>query len=222
MSDHWQKFLGEAVGTGALIFVGAGSVLSHTMTGGTLGTVGIALAHGFVVLVMVYALGHISGAHINPAVTIAAVATRRMGVPQGVAFIVAQLAGAIVGAWLLTLAFPAAPLEAHMGAPALAAFVGRKAGFVLEAALTGILVWTIFGATDRKAHPAAAGVAIGLAVALGVLVAGPLTGAALNPARSFGPAFIANFWMNHWLYWAGPVVGALIAAFVYRAATSKE
>lgn len=222
MSEQWQKFLAEAVGTGALIFVGAGAVLSHITTGSSLGTVGIALAHGFIILVMVYALAHISGAHINPAVTIAAVATRRLSVPRGVGYIMAQLAGAIVGAWLLTLVFPSAPVEANMGAPALAGFVGRKAGFILEATLTGILVWTVFGATDKKAHPAAAGVAIGLAVALGVLVAGPLTGAALNPARSFGPAFIANFWANHWLYWAAPVTGALLAAFAYRAVTTKE
>lgn len=214
---QWQKLAAEAAATGTLILAGAGAVLTNTAFPGSLGGVGIALAHGLAILVMVYAVAHISGAHINPAVTIAMWALRKIKTAEGVLYIIAQLVGAAIAAWLLILIYPdGAIASTHTGAPALASFVTPAVGVLVEALLTAVLVWTILGVTDDRAPKGFAGLAIGLAVTLGLLVGASLTGAALNPARSFGPALVSGFWVNHWVYWAGPVLGALVAAYAYR------
>lgn len=209
--------LAEAVGALALIFLGAGSIIADEITGGQVGLTGIALAHGLAIATMVAAVGHISGGHFNPAVTLGFVATRRMSVGTGIAYIVAQLIGASVGALLLTAAFPEAAAQAvRLGTPALAPGVSAGTGIVVEAVLTFFLIFVIFGvAVDPRGPRAMAPLAIGLVITMDILGGGILTGGAMNPARAFGPALFAGAWANHAVYWIGPIIGGVLAAWVY-------
>lgn len=216
----WNASLAEAVGTFTLIFIGAGSILADHLTGGQVGLVGIAFAHGLAIGTMVLALGAVSGGHFNPAVTVGFLVTGRQPLGRGLAYIVAQLLGASVAALLLTAAFPEATRQTvHLGTPVLAAGVTAGVGIVVEAVLTFLLVFVIFGtAVDPRGPTAVAGLAIGLVITMDILAGGALTGAAMNPARAFGPALFSNFWENHIVYWVGPLWGAAAAALLYHRA----
>jgi len=207
----------EAVGALALIFLGAGSIIADQITGGKVGLVGIAFAHGLAIVTMVAAAGHVSGGHFNPAVTLGFVATRRMPVGTGITYILAQLVGASVGGLLLTAVFPeAARMAVNLGTPALGRGVSAGTGIVVEAVLTFFLVFVIFGvAVDARGERAIAPLAIGLVIVMDILGAGVLTGAAMNPARAFGPALFSGFWANHAVYWIGPFIGGVLGAWVY-------
>ncbi len=207
----------EAVGALALIFLGAGSIIADQITGGKVGLVGIAFAHGLAIATMVAAAGHVSGGHFNPAVTLGFVATRRMPVGTGITYILAQLVGASVGGLLLTAVFPeAARMAVNLGTPALGRGVSAGTGIVVEAVLTFFLVFVIFGvAVDARGERAIAPLAIGLVIVMDILGAGVLTGAAMNPARAFGPALFSGFWANHAVYWIGPFIGGVLGAWVY-------
>lgn len=212
----WQKFISEAVATFALVFVGAGAVLANEVSGDGFGFLGVALAHGLVLLAMTYAVYHLSGAHINPAVTIALWATGKVKTGVGFGYIVAQLVGSVVAALLLKVVFPGIAMEGFLGDTSLAPGVTPGAGILVEAILTFFLVFAVFGTiVDKRGSAHHAGLVLGATLALGNLLGGPLTGGALNPARSFGPAFLSNHWMLHYVYWVGPVLGGLVAAFVY-------
>ncbi|MBI4466919.1 MAG: MIP family channel protein [Acidobacteria bacterium] len=217
-----QKALAEFIGTLALIFIGAGSICADKLTGGGVGLVGIALAHGLTIAVMVSAIGHISGGHINPAVTFGALAAKKISPREAAVYWLAQLAGGVVGAGLLGVAFDDATREAvHWGAPALAGHLWAPVGGMLvEAVLTFFLVFVVFATAidDRGAFKAVAGFAIGMVITFDILAGGPLTGAAMNPARAFGPALLAGFWANHWVYWVGPLLGGLLAGLLYSEA----
>lgn len=212
-----RSALAEALGALALIFLGAGSIIADQITAGKVGPVGIALAHGLAIATMVAAAGHVSGGHFNPAVTLGFVATRRMPVGTGITYVLAQLLGASVGALLLTAVFPeAARIAVNLGTPALGQGVSAGTGIVVEAVLTFFLVFVIFGvAVDARGERAMAPLAIGLVVVMDILGAGVLTGAAMNPARAFGPALFSGFWANHAVYWIGPFIGGVLAAWVY-------
>ncbi len=212
-------FAAELVGTFTLTFIGAGAIIN-----GQAGLVGVALAHGLALAMAVYATGHISGGHINPAVTIAMLTRGRIAPPAAVAYIVAQLLGALLAAAALSALFPGANEAAADGpGPRLGATLGSLSSgdnaitvLVIEAILTFLLVTTIFGvAVDDRKPSNVYGFAIGLTVAFDILCAGPLTGASMNPARSFGPALVGGHWDIHWVYWVGPIVGAIVAAQVY-------
>ncbi len=209
--------LAEAVGTFALIFIGAGSIIANQLSGGKVGVVGIALAHGLAIATMVAATGHLSGGHLNPAVTGGFMVTRRLPVGVGVAYILAQLAGASVGGLLLTAAFPEGARRAvSLGTPTLDPTVTAGVGIVVEAILTFLLVFVIFGvAVDSRGAGSSAWLAIGLVIAMDILAGGALTGAAMNPARAFGPALFSGNWANHLVYWVGPGLGGGLAAWVY-------
>lgn len=215
--------LAEAVGTFALIFIGAGAVIADQLSGGRVGITGIALAHGLAIATLVSATGHLSGGHLNPAVTAGFVAARRLTVRQGSRYVMAQLVGASVGALLLTAAFPeAARQAAHLGTPALARGITSGAGIVVEAILTFLLVFVIFGvAVDARGPRAIAPLMIGLVITMDILAAGALTGAAMNPARAFGPALFSGFWRNQFVYWVGPLLGGVLAAWVYESVLSR-
>jgi MIP family channel proteins len=167
---------------------------------------------------MVSAAGHLSGGHFNPAVTGAFVATGRMAVGTGLAYVAAQLVGALLGAFFLMAAFPEAVRKtAMLGVPALAQGVSSGTGIVVEAILTFFLVFVIFGtAVDARGPKAAGGLFIGLVIAMDILAGGALTGAAMNPARAFGPAFFAGVWTNHAVYWIGPLLGGIVAGWLYH------
>jgi aquaporin Z len=212
-ADAARRAAAEFVGTFALIFVGAGSIMFAQFSG----LVGIALAHGLVIAVMASAVGHISGGHFNPAITIAFVLTRRMAPALGAVYVVTQLAAAIVGALTLRAVFPEGT-NLDQGAPVLAQEVSPGNGLLLEAILTFFLVWVVFAtaADPRGAFTSIAGLAIGLTITFDILVGGPLTGAAMNPARAFGPQLVQDVWSDGWVYYVGPIVGGAVAGLVYE------
>jgi aquaporin Z len=216
----WEQAVAEVVGTFALVFIGAGSVVILSAAVGPGGVVGIALAHGMVLAVMVSNLGHISGAHFNPAVTISAWVVGKIETIRAGVYIVAQLAGAAAGALLLRLALPESIWKgASLGATLLNHQVGITAGkgVLIEAVLTFFLVFTVFAAAidDRGVFKAIAGLSIGFVLIFDILMGGLLTGASMNPARSFGPALVAGKWTDFWVYLIGPVTGGIIAGALY-------
>ena len=183
-----------------------------TERGGSLGTTGIAVAFGLAVMVTVYAIGHVSGAHINPAVTIAFAASRHFSAREVVAYVPSQLAGAIAAALVLRLAWEGTPAALGATVPSL----DTVPAFLYEVVLTAFLMFVIMAvATDTRAVGAAAAIAIGGTVALAALVGGDVTGASLNPARSFGPALVAAEWDDFWVYVAGPIAGAVAGVVLY-------
>lgn len=211
-----KKFIAEFIGTFALIFIGAGSVAINHMTGGTSGLTGIALAHGLTIAVMVTATMAISGGHLNPAVTIALLCTRKTDLPSAISYIIAQCLGAIFAAFLLRLCLPLTALSAvNFGTPSLAPEVSASMGLLTEIILTFFLMFVIMGTAVDSRAPKMGGLFIGLAVTLDIFVGGPLTGAAMNPARYLGPAVIAGDLQNFWLYWVGPIAGAILAGVIY-------
>jgi MIP family channel proteins len=214
-ADILRRSLAEFIGTFALVFVGAGAVLSAGPDQGA-GTLEIALAHGLVIGVMVSALAHISGGHFNPAVTLAFLLTRRLSVVLGAAYFAVQLGGAALAALLLRWIFPDAQ-EATLGAPALGPGIEQGGALVVEAVLTFFLVWVVFAtlADPRGSYTAIAGLAVGFVVAFDTLMGGPITGAAVNPARAFGPELVANVWDDFWIWYVGPLAGGAIAALLY-------
>ena len=215
----WRKVTAEFIGTAALIFIGAGSIIMNQYTGGGVGLVGIALAHGLTIAVMVSCVGHISGGHLNPAVTAAFLATGRMSPREGAGYIGAQLSGGIFGALLLKHCFPAAAVAAaNFGTPLLAEGVSVSAGIMIELILTFLLVFTVFAtAVDPQgAFKSIAGYGIGTIITIDILAGGPLTGASMNPARTFGPAVAGHIWTHHLVYWIGPVAGGVLAGLLYH------
>ncbi|WP_406659797.1 MIP/aquaporin family protein [Methanolobus sp. ZRKC3] len=217
MNESMRKYLAEFVSTFALVFVATGAVATDNMSNGSLGLIGIAVASGLIVMAMVYATKHISGAHINPAVTIAMFMTRKIGAIDSVSYIIAQISGAIIASLMVLTIFPGAVADVNLGATSLASEIDIRAGIMVEATLTFMLVFTIFGsAIDKRAPKGFAGFAIGVAVLLAILVGGPITGASMNPARSFGPALAAGYWANQAVYWIGPIIGGTIAALLYE------
>jgi aquaporin Z len=211
--DVLRRAVAEFVGTFALVFVGVGAIA----TGAQSGLVGIALAHGLVIAVMASAVGHISGAHFNPAVTLGFLVTRRMNVLLGAVYVVTQLLAAVLAMLLLQVIYPEeANLEA--GVPQVNELVDPWQGALLEAVLTFFLVWVIFAtaADPRGTFKSIAGLAIGLTITLDILIGGPVTGAALNPARAFGPELVENVWDDAWVYYVGPLAGGALAALGYE------
>jgi aquaporin TIP len=217
-----RKLLAEFVGTFALIFIGAGSIVAvgNEITGITpgAGLVTIALAHGLAIGTMVTAVGHVSGGHFNPAVSVAAWVTRRLTTLELFAYLVAQFAGGIVGAAVLRLVVPPDSWEpAVLGATLVASTISDAQAITIEAVLTFFLVWVVFGtAIDPEgAFAKIAGLAIGFVIAMDIMMGGPFTGASMNPARSLGPAVVAGEYTGVWVYFIGPVIGAALAAVSY-------
>ena len=224
-----QKLVAEFIGTFTLIFIGAGAICADAYMkaggGAGAGLLAIAAAHGLAIAIMVTAVGHISGGHLNPAVTIGFWVCRRLSTFHALAYWLAQLAGATFAAYLLSVILPESVWRpAALGTPDLAADFTRVHGMALEAALTFLLVFVVFAtAADAKgAFDKIAGFAIGLTITMDILLGGPFTGAAMNPARAFGPALVARHWMNHGVYWVGPLVGGVVAGFLYNALYLRE
>ena len=214
--DAPRRAAAEFVGTFALVFVGAGSIAVSPLV--DTGLVGIALAHGLVIAVMASAVGHISGAHFNPAVTFGFLVTRRMEPLLAVVYWAAQLVGATLAALLLHVVLAGDAFALEAGVPQLGDDIGAGAGLVIEVVLTFLLVWVIFAtaADPRGTFKSIAGLAIGLTVTLDILMGGPLTGAAMNPARAFGPQLVENVWTDGWVYYVAPLLGGALAAFAYE------
>lgn len=218
-----KALLAEFVGTFALTFVGVGAIASNHIINGDSGLVGIALAHGLTLAVMVSATAAISGGHINPAITFGALITGKINITNAIGYIIAQCLGAIVAASMIQLSMPTAALAAvSFGTPALGPGVTASMGLIMEIILTFFLAFVVFGtAMDRRA-PKVGGLFIGLTVALDILIGGPITGAAMNPARYFGPALLGGGLQHFWLYWIGPFVGSGLAALIYHNVLEEE
>lgn len=230
MSAHLsRRVLAELIGTALLVFFGAGSVVAAVIAGGgrldyaALGFVG--LSFGLVIAIAVYGFGTTSGAHINPAVSIALAVVRRFPWREVPAYIVAQLVGGVLGGVLIVAVFGSRATQiGGVGLTAVNPGVGYGQGMAAEAVGTFLLLLAIMAlAVDRRAPPGPSGLVIGLAVATGIFVVGPITGGSLNPARTFGPYVVNSFfggvtpWRQFWVYVVGPVVGAVLAALVYVA-----
>ncbi len=211
--DWYRRAVAEFVGTFALIFIGAGAIL---VTNGQ-DIVATAFAHGLVIGVMASAVGHISGGHFNPAVTFGFVVTRRMALPLAAAYWVTQLVAAVVAALALRAVFPDT-VNLDQGVPTVNPAVSAGSGVLVEAILTFFLVWVIFAtaADERGAFKSIAGLAIGFTITLDILMGGPITGAAMNPARAFGPELVQGVWDDWWVYWIGPLAGGGLAALLYE------
>lgn len=205
-----RRSVAEYVGTFTLIFIGGGAGIVSGQD-----VVAVALANGLAIGIMVSNLGHISGGHFNPAITAGFLATRRITPVLAVAYWASQLLGAISAAFLLRFLFNQDAVK-FLAAPTVHTTDGRA--FVLEAILTVFLVWAVWAtAVDpRGAFKSIAGLAIGLTITMDVFVGGRVTGAAMNPARALGPELAGNQWSGWWIYWIGPLAGALFAALVYE------
>lgn len=216
---RYAWFLAELIGTFTLIFVGAGSIIANKLTGGAVGVTGIALAHGLAIGVMVTGLGHISGGKFNPAITFGLALGSKVPPLRALLEVAAQLIGAVLGAVALNSVYPLSASEAvTLGTPNLASGVEFWQGIIAEAIVTFFLVFTVFTmAVDRRNLNVAslAGLMIGLSIVFGILAIGGITGAALNPARAFGPALISGSWTNQIVYWVGPLLGGAMAAGIY-------
>jgi MIP family channel proteins len=215
-----QKLTAEFLGTFALIFFGAGAVCVdfHLRNSGGLGLLAIALAHGLAMSIMVSALGHISGGHFNPAITIGFWVTKRLSTMDSLAYWGAQLLGAAAAAFLLKLVIPEdIATNVFLGTPELMRDFPRWSGMALEAITTFFLVLVFFATAvdERGTFRSISGFGIGLTITLGILVAGPFTGGALNPARAFGPALASGHWLNWGIYWVGPLSGGFLAGLLY-------
>jgi MIP family channel proteins len=208
-----RRALMEGIGAFALVTAGCGAIVANATHPGSLGAVGVSLVFGLVIMAMIYAGGHLSGAHYNPSVTFAFTLARHFPVRDALAYICAQVAGATVAALLLLSAWPSKP--AHLGTTLPS--VGTAAAFGYELALTAFLMFVITAvATDTRAVGAAAAIAIGGTVGLDALFGGPITGASMNPARSFGPALASGTWHDLWIYLVAPLVGAALGVFAYE------
>jgi MIP family channel proteins len=207
-----RRVIAEGIGTFFLVLIGPGAVMVNAQTGGAITHPGVALAFAFVVLAMIYAIGHLSGAHINPAVTVGFWSAGRFPANEVIPYVAAQSVGAIAASFaLLWILGPVG----SMGATSPA--VPVPAAFGLEYLLSFVLMFVIMAvATDERVADGFAGLAVGLTVGFCALMGGPLTGASMNPARSLGPAVAGGGWTAHWIYWAAPILAMIAAARLYQ------
>jgi len=218
MNEDKRAYLAEMIGTFGLCFIGAGAICTNAYTNGAVGLLGIAVAHGLVLSMMVTVTGYISGGHHNPAVTFAMMITKNISLRKGIGYIISQLVGASIAGFALRAVFaPQYWSAVHLGTPALNDGVPFVNGVLIEAILTFFLVFVVFGvAVDSRRPKYLYGFAIGLTICFDILMGGPLTGASMNPARTFGPGLAAGYFENHLVYWIGPLLGAAVAGLVFQ------
>jgi MIP family channel proteins len=214
-----RRSAAEALATFALVFAGCGAIVASSQYPGALGNLGEALVFGLVIMAMVYATGHLSGAHINPAVTLAFTLTRHFPTREAGMYVFGQLLGAAAAALLLLAVWPGQPASLGATTPS----ISGGSALVYETALTALLMFVIMAvATDTRAVGAGAAIAIGGTVGLDALFGGPVTGASMNPARSFGPALVSGQWADFWIYVLGPVLGAALGALAYQLVRGEQ
>jgi MIP family channel proteins len=206
-----RRAVAESIGTFFLVLIGPGAVMVNAYSGGVVTHVGVALAFAFVVIAMIYTVGHLSGAHINPAVTLAFWSVGRFPGREVLPYVAAQCLGAVLASLLSRAA-----LGTVGSVGATLPGVSLTAAFGIEWLLSFALMFVIMAvATDERVADGFAAIAVGLTVGFCAMVGGPLTGASMNPARSFGPALAGGFWQAHWVYWVAPLTGMVVAARVY-------
>lgn len=208
-----QELFAECIGTFTVVFAGCGAVMANHVSGGAITHVGVALTFGAVVAAMIYTFGHVSGSQMNPAVTLGFWVSGALPSRKLVPYLAAQTVGALAASGMLWAAFGDV---AQAGATVPLAGNWRQA-LIIEAVLTFVLMIVVLGSgLDRRSPAGFAGLAIGLTVGLEAMCMGPITGASMNPVRSFAPALVGNVWQSHWVYWVAPIVGAQLAVVVYR------
>lgn len=206
----------EMIAVFALVFIGGGAVIINSLND-SIGLLGIAFAHGIVLMCMVYATAHISGGHVNPAVTISMWANKLISTKKATLYIIGQLIGAIIASIFLFYIFTTTSFDFGASVPALGIEIDFFKGIFIEAILTFFLVFVIFAvAVDKRVPAGVYGLAIGMVLVFDILMGGALTGAAMNPARAFGPAIIAGNWANQLVYWVGPIIGGIVAGLTYK------
>jgi len=217
MRIAWKECVAELIGTFALCFIGAGAICTDALTKGQVGLIGIAMAHGLVLSIAVSSTMAISGGQLNPAVTLALYATGRIKQWEQVAqLIVSQLVGGALAGFFLTWIFPKAVWDrVHLGTPMLGYGITPRAGIFIEVILSFFLIFAVFGTAVDARAPKLGGFGIGLTIAFDILMGGPLTGAAMNPARWFGPALASGYGSNWFVYVIGPILGGVLAGLVY-------
>lgn len=212
-----HRAIAEMYGTFALVFFGCGIIVMDSFPGARGGLMAIALVHAIVLSVAVSSTMYISGAHLNPAVTLGMLAVRRIPAFDAAVYIAAQLAGAVVAAFAVTALLPGAVGRlVAWGTPMVNSAVTLKSAIAIEAVLTFFLMSAILGTAGTKRAPQIGGFGIGLTLFFAIMIGGPLTGAALNPARAFGPALMSGTWAAQVVFWVGPIIGALAAAMLWH------
>jgi MIP family channel proteins len=215
MKDAWRHFIAEFLGVFALVFIGGGTIATTPLLNLQAIVLNIAFAHGIILAVLITATMRISG-HLNPAVTAGFLVTRRIEPMMAVVYWIAQFLGAIVAAYALKGLYPPAIANiTHLGAQSISNDVTLPQAIGLEAIATFMLTFVVFGTAVDPRAPKVGGFAIGLTLTASILAIGPLTGASLNPARSFGPAVVSSFYQGQAAYWIGPILGAVVAALLY-------
>jgi aquaporin Z len=217
MQKTLRPLVAEFIGVFMLTFIGAGAIVLNTYRDGSVGLVGIALANGLAFAIAVTSALHISGGHINPAITLGLWSVGRIGWKQAALYVVAQLLGAVVAALALKGLFPAGAAQvAQLGTPRVATDTTFTQAVLVEAVLTFFLAYAVMATAVDSAGAKMAGWAVGLTVAMGIMAGGGITGGAMNPARAFGPALVSNAWLSQLVYWIGPILGAVAAMQVYE------
>jgi aquaporin NIP len=216
--SNMKKWCAEMIGTFALVFAGTGAIVINEASGGAVTHVGIALTFGLIVLAMIYTVGDISGAHLNPAVTIGFWAARRLPSKEVLPYIVSQLTGALLASGLLRILFP----QNHLLGATLPAGSDLQS-FILEIVLTFFLMLTILNvSTGANEKGITAGIAVGAVIALEAMFAGPICGASMNPARSLAPALVSGHFEHLWIYLTAPPIGACAAMLACRCVRENE
>ncbi len=217
MTSLLRRSLAEAVGTFAFVFIGCGVVVMKAAPGAGYGLLGVAWGHAIALSIMVTATMAISGGHLNPAVTVGLLVGRRINGQTAAGYIVAQLVGAVLAALCVKHLLPIGFVRAtSLGTPSLAGNVQLSQAIGIEAVLTFFLVSMVYGTCVNSEAPKVGGFAIGLVLLCDILIGGPLTGAAANPARAFGPALVSGQWVAHSVYWIGPLLGGIVAGLIWE------
>lgn len=223
MTSLPRRAVAEALGTFGLIFFGCGAVVVSSLPGASYGLLGVALVHAVVLSVMITATMAISGGHLNPAVTIGLLSVKRIDAKTAGVYVVAQLIGAALGALTLRLVFPSGIVRVGtLGTPVLANAMTMMDGILLEAVLTFFLVSAVFGTAVSSDAPKVGGFGIGLVLLFDILIGGTLTGSAANPARAFGPALVSGTWYAQPVWWIGPILGGIAAAWLWDKVLLKK
>lgn len=218
MTPLMRRSVAEIIGTFFLCFVGVAAICTNTKVGAQgSGLLGVALAHGLALSIAISALGKISGGHFNPAVTIGIASVKMMPPFEAAVYVASQLVGGLLGAIAARAGFSTEVFNAAGGGvPVPAQDVSAGVAIFLEAIGAFFLITAVFGTAVDPRAPKIGGFGIGLTVAFDILAIGPLTGASMNPARNFGPAIVAGVWNEHYVYWIGPIIGGVVAAWVYK------